>query len=643
MTENPLLPLYLRAYKIRKVEQTLFELFSRGLIKGTIHTCIGQEFTGIALGQYLSADDFMVSNHRCHGHYLSRFDDVRGLLAEIMGKTSGVCHGQGGSQHLYQQNFFSSGIQGGMTPTAAGMAWAYELQGKNHIATAFIGDGTLGQGIVYEVMNLAAVKKLPFLMVVEDNQYAQSTSQKETMSGSIEKRACAFDHKYFKSSTFDLEDLLSQSKKVVEYVRSERRPALLHIETYRLVPHSKGDDFRDPKEIESYRQKDLLTQFISNHQHVEKLAQIDSEVEQVVNELVDQKNSVSITMPSNDLNRPFESNAFNHAQVAVKEINLAFHQAFEKDSQLIFLGEDLLDPYGGAFKISKGLSDKYPKRVFNMPISEPTIVGVSTGLALGGFKVISEIMFGDFILLAMDQILNHGVKFKQMFGREISIPVVIRTPMGGRKGYGATHGQSLEKFLIGIPDLNLFILHPRMDYRIFYQNLLDSLSQVSVVIENKALYTYPNSQALPVGYQVYATGEKFPLTSIKNHQDPDITVISFGGVGIQVEEALVLMEQEEINLEIFYPLDLHTCNLRPILDSLEKSGRLLLVEEGTGGASLGSEFFERICRLDNFKRLKNYKLLTALNRPIPAGQEQELQVLPSTNKIAEALLELYDE
>src|SRR5262249_5406730 len=137
-------------------EQRLLDLFAQGKLFGTVHTCIGQEWVGVAVAEALAEGDVVFTNHRGHGHYLARTDDVDGLVAEVMGKQSGVCGGRGGSQHLCGGGVYSNGIQGGIVPVAAGMALAHKLRGTGRVAVVFIGDGTLGEGAVYETLNIAS-------------------------------------------------------------------------------------------------------------------------------------------------------------------------------------------------------------------------------------------------------------------------------------------------------------------------------------------------------------------------------------------------------------------------------------------------------------------------------------------------------
>jgi len=142
------------ACKIRGAETKLLELFAAGELNGTVHTCVGQELFPIVLARYLCADDYVVSNHRGHGHYLSVTGDFEGLFAEVMGRTSGASGGYGGSQHLRKARFYSNGIQGGMTPIAVGLAQALKEESARNLSVCFIGDGTLGEGVVYEAFKL---------------------------------------------------------------------------------------------------------------------------------------------------------------------------------------------------------------------------------------------------------------------------------------------------------------------------------------------------------------------------------------------------------------------------------------------------------------------------------------------------------
>jgi 2-oxoisovalerate dehydrogenase E1 component len=641
---------YLTAYKIRRVEESLLEEFSTGTIAGTIHTCIGQEFIGIAVSESLRERDVVISNHRCHGHYISRFGEIRPLVAELFGKPSGVCRGFGGSQHLHRPGFYSSGIQGGMVPSALGLALVEKRRGEGSIVVVYLGDGTFGQGVVYEGLNLAALWRLPVLFVVENNHYAQSTKQEQTLAGTFEDRAKAFQLDYISASTFEPETLMGQAKQAVERVRNGSGPVLFEIETYRLSPHSKGDDTRDAAELEAYRRKDPLNRFLERARESPSLETALKEIEEEIRSTLDcvreEEDSIEIAVP------PAGSREMGFSRVElgrhpqetkqVQALNTALHEAFREDPEILFFGEDIQDPYGGAFKVSRGLSERFPGRVFNMPISEASIVGTALGVALGEKTAIAEIMFGDFLALAFDQIVNHAGKFHSMFGREIRIPLVIRAPMGGGRGYGPTHSQSLEKHFVGAPGVDVYVVHPRVDIERFYRHLLQHVRRTALVIENKLLYGCSRSDALPEGYELHESEGEYPVSRLLPAGVlPDVTVVSIGGVGLPLETAVRRLSEEEVYLDVFYPLRMDFQELRVLQSSLGRTGKLLVLEEGTQTLNLASEYTKRlVCGTEG--RTLVCRTLSALDLPLPSAKYLENQVIPGTESIVRAVLDLYD-
>jgi acetoin:2,6-dichlorophenolindophenol oxidoreductase subunit alpha len=250
--------LYRRMYAIRRFEESLLDMFSRGLLVGTTHTCIGQEADAVGVIAHLERQrDVVVSNHRCHGHFLAFREDPFGLMAEVMGRTGGVSGGKGGSQHLCAPNFYTNGIQGSIVPLATGMSMAQKRTGSG-IAVVFIGDGTLGQGALYECLNMASLWALPLLVVVEDNRYAQTTPRELAVAGSVTSRAAAFGVAGARLESTDVREVLGAGGVAVSAVRETGRPYLLVLETYRMAAHSKGDDTRDEQEIAAARAHDPL-------------------------------------------------------------------------------------------------------------------------------------------------------------------------------------------------------------------------------------------------------------------------------------------------------------------------------------------------------------------------------------------------
>jgi TPP-dependent pyruvate/acetoin dehydrogenase alpha subunit len=249
---------------IRHFELAVLSLFADGKITGTTHACLGQEYIPVAVTPLLSSG-FIVSNHRSHGHYLARFWDPAGLLAEIAGRAGGICGGVGGSQHLHRDGFFSTGVQGEGVAMAAGMALHLVGRSPSALAAVYIGDGTWGQGVVYEALNMAALWRLPLLVLVENNGIAQSTPTHRAMSGSVAGRAAAFGVRYEEVVSACPLSIRRQLAGPVSDVRDGGGPLIAEFRTQRLGPHSKGDDHRDPGQLAGIREKDWYARYRRCH------------------------------------------------------------------------------------------------------------------------------------------------------------------------------------------------------------------------------------------------------------------------------------------------------------------------------------------------------------------------------------------
>ncbi|HVH50129.1 MAG TPA: pyruvate dehydrogenase, partial [Candidatus Bathyarchaeia archaeon] len=206
--------------------------------------------------------------------------------------------------------------------------------------------------------------------------------------------------------------------------------------------------------------------------------------------------------------------AIDGGERAVSNIREALRRNMERDSRILLLGEDIESPYGGAFKVTKGLSDEFPGRVRNTPISEATIIGMGNGLALGGYLPVCEIMFGDFLALAADQLINHASKFRFMYNNQVKVPFVVRTPMGAGRGYGPTHSQSIEKHFFGLPDTLMLALHQRYDPGAIYDRLFASIDRPTVVIENKLMYAARLGAPVAEGFVLEHSDERYPTTRL---------------------------------------------------------------------------------------------------------------------------------
>ena len=633
------------ALLIRGVENRLLALFTEGKLFGTVHTCIGQELSGATIVRFLGEGDFVFSNHRCHGHCIAVTDQVEGLIAEIMGKESGLCGGWGGSQHLCCKRFFSNGIQGGLVPIAAGLALAEKLRSSQNIACCFIGEGTLGEGLVYESANLIALWSLPTLIVIENNRYSQSTAQLDTLSGEILDRFRALGIACYDADTWNLEALYDTAKDAVACCREQRKPVVFRIQTDRLMAHSKGDDDRPAEVVAGFWERDLLSRFQKEEPTL--YAEYDRFAQDRIAAAVEAAAAATYPALSTFVARPSTPQAVSWQRREYTEtlrINELLRDCFMKNmgknKNIVMLGEDIRDPYGGAFKVTKGLSTAYPERVFGTSISEAAIVGIGNGLALNGMIAVCEIMFGDFMSLAFDQILNHAAKFPRMYNNQVKNSIIIRTATGGGRGYGPTHSQSLEKHFLGIPQTQVLAINHRANPADMYDRLFQNIDGPVLVFEHKLLYSKRVSSTVAAGFALEYSDELYPAVRIRPEANPDVTMLCYGGtLAIAEQVQLEAFDQYEIAAEIICPTCLYPLDIQALADSLAYSGKLLIIEEGYAFAAWGSEVIARLIEYDR-TLLQNVRRLAMPEYPVPSCGPLEKQVLPNPANALKFLQEL---
>ncbi|MEO3887668.1 alpha-ketoacid dehydrogenase subunit beta [Nonomuraea sp. B5E05] len=358
-----------------------------------------------------------------------------------------------------------------------------------------------------------------------------------------------------------------------------------------------------------------------------------------------------------------------------EDLNRALHGLLEDDPSVYVLGEDLLDPYGGAFKITKGLSTRFPDRVLTTPLSEGTIVGAASGLALAGGKAIAEIMFADFAALAFDQILNFASKSVTMYGARVPMPLVIRCPSGGHRGYGPTHSQNPQKHFIGIPGLSLFEMSPFHDNRAVLDRML-ALGEPCLLFEDKVLYTrrmYPPGVAEELfrwdlvgdvalvrldpavtgpgtgsgtGSVPAVTGPgSAPLAGAPEIPpgDLDYVVIVPGGLAHRALAAMrALLLDHDLAGVLLVPSRLYPFDPAPLADLLGRAPLICVAEDGSAGGTWGGHVAADLhTRL--WGRLRRpVKLVSSADSVIPTAAHLERDVLVQDSTIRRAVLEGLD-
>jgi pyruvate/2-oxoglutarate/acetoin dehydrogenase E1 component len=327
-------------------------------------------------------------------------------------------------------------------------------------------------------------------------------------------------------------------------------------------------------------------------------------------------------------------------------LNTALHQALARDPRVIVLGEDVLDPYGGAFKVTRGLSQAYPGRVLTTPISEAGIVGVATGMALRGLLPVVEIMFGDFLTLAADQVINHAAKFRSMYNEQAQAPLVIRTPMGGRRGYGPTHSQTLEKHFLGTPGLRVLAPCAIGEPGELLLGAIFEADDPVLFVENKLLYLLPVQEAtaseelnIVASEEASSYAPTYTLT-VRGAPPARMTLTAYGYMVELARQAMLrLAYEDEIFVELVAPTQLAPFALDALWASLGRTGCLATVEEGTHDLGWGAEVVALAAEKFG-PRLRASRRVASLDAPIPASRPLEQAMLPSVEHIVEICREI---
>lgn len=591
-----------KASQIRAFEKLMVDEFGKGNVRGTFHTSFGQELASVILAHFLDKDDFVFGNHRSHAIYLALSGDFDGLAAEVLGREGATSSGIGGSQHLNYGNFYSNGIQGGMCSLAVGAAAKCE-----NLAVALIGDGTLGEGAVYESLNLASVLKSNTLFFLEDNSIAQSTISEFQRGGEISARFQAFGIPYSLVESNNLKELHAAIESGIKYIRNGNGPFALHVKTNRLGAHSKGDDNRSRDEIESLMQRDMLTKRLGNdsslrsayEKHLLRFSQMITEIKKRPNVSVICEDFAEALIHGDE---EFLSVAFPEEKRMRDLIYEGLKTTLSSSEEVLMIGEDIEyisqgtdRPYGGAFGITRDLSALFQGRVINSPISEGAITGFAIGRALTGRPTIVEIMFADFTTLTLDAVIQQASKIVSMYGRKIRLPMLLRTPSGGRRGYGPTHSQNFENFFFGAPNIIVYSQNIFSSNKHYLELLTTNLPVM--LFENKDLYSCEHFSPALNHFAVTFTKNNNVLLTPKNRK-AEVCVVTYGfAANLALDAAVTLIQDFEMFANVIIPQIVSPLNLSFAVELLRSARIVYLVEEGNGATGLSGLLIQELERL----------------------------------------------
>lgn len=641
--------LYTSMLRIRLFEEKAAELFHEGIIKGAAHSYAGQEAIASGTCASLTPADYIGSYHRGHGHCIAKGADVSRMMAELMGKETGFCGGLGGSMHIADLDLNilgANGIVGATMPLGAGAALASKLRGDRQVSVAFFGDGAANQGVFHEALNLASVWKLPMIFICENNQYALSTSITGTTSiERIADRAAGYGVPGLTIDGNDAVEVYNVVGEAIERARAGKGPSLIEAMTWRWGGHSMRTNLKDPRSEDDKRAWQARCPLLRMEERMGEAGIGSGEVEairqQVAGEIEaaeafgrnspEPKSDILITavnVPFADHDEP--SNLGTRELTYAEALNEALAQEMERDSTVLVMGEDI-GGIGGVFQVTAGLSEKFgPERVRETPISESTFCGAGVGAAIAGMRPVVEIQIFDFVTLMMDMLVNQAAKFRFMNGGTGKVPVVVRGPQGGGIRMAAQHSQSLEAWFAHIP--GLVVIAPSTPYDA--KGLLTAAIRDDnpvVFLEHKMLYL---GQTAPVPEAPYA----IPIgkADIKR-EGTDVTIVATQVMVQRALSAAKVLERDGISAEVIDPRTIKPLDEETILASVRKTNRLVIVHEACQTGGFGAEVSAMVMEKAFDWLDAPVVRVAALDVPMPFNDRLETEVIPSQERIVEAV------
>jgi 2-oxoisovalerate dehydrogenase E1 component len=597
-------------------------------------------------------------------------------MAELFGKEEGYCRGRGGSMHIadfHSGHLGANAIVGGSMAIAAGAGMSSYLLKSNKVVACMVGDGAANNGICHESMNFTAMPQFevgfPVIFIFENNQYGMSGQQTGEVAGVeyLSRRGVGFNEQNMHARTESGMHVLAVRNAVLEAAEICRKgegPVLLEFKTYRYAGHSLSDKrmtYRTAEEEEVWLafdplllyKKELLENKLMTESSIDDLG---NKVKRLIEEVAVKAANASDPDPksiSEGLLSSTTSEGLGDKHRTVKTYKepkkfrrdsggrILYRHAvieglmeeMERDDRVILYGEDVAE-YGGAFQATVGLYDIFGRnRVFNSPISESAIVGTALGAAMTGLRPVAEIMYIDFILMTGDQLGNQVAKTKYMFGGKAKIPLVIRTTIGGGKGYAGQHSQSLEAIPTQFPGLKVVIPYTAYDVKGLLKTAIRDDNPV-FFIEHQHLYVEKGE--VPEEEYTIPFGK-----GIIRREGKDITLVSYSHqLKDCIEAAEILGKEDGVEVEIVDPRTLVPLDVEMIVGSVNKTGRAVVVVQAPGRGSFGEHIINKI-QEHAFGSLKGpVKLISAYEVPPPMSAPLERENLPDAAKIVKIIREM---
>ena len=633
----------------RAIEEKMLRLIRQNRISKWF-SGYGQEAVAVGCVWALNEHDVLLPMHRNLGVWTTRGVPLKPLFCQLMGKAGGFTQGRDRTFHFGLPERRLVGMishLGAMLPVACGIGQAAQLKGEDYVALAFCGDGATREGDFHEALNLASVWKLPVLFVVENNGYGLSTPTDTAVP--IEDIAVAAAGYGMPGEIVDGNDVVAVVEAVRQAAERARRgegPALLEMKTFRRRGHEEASGTKYvPKELmDAWAEKDPVDRFERLLLDDEVMTQ--EEIDAVKEELaaaVEEAAEFALAQPLVESTPEAEragvfAPAFSgHIAPAgpasekrfIDAVGDGLRQAMEHDERVLLMGQDVAE-YGGVFKVSQGFVEVFgPARVRNTPIIESGAIGAAMGLALEGFKPVVEMQYADFIACGFNQIVNNLATTHYRWGAPLN--VTIRAPFGGNIGAGPFHSQSVEAWFCHVPGLKVVVPATPRDAKGLMMTAIEEPNPV-LFFEHKYLYRSIRADVPDAPYHLDIGKARVAL------KGTDATIVTYGlGVHWALEEAAYQAKEHSASIEVIDLRTLVPWDRETVLQSLEKTSRVVILHEATYTGGFGAEVAASIAE-EGFTLLDAPPVRVASeDLPIPFSINLEKEIFSAQPKLRPAL------
>ena len=653
LSDERTLALYKTMQIIRQTEEELARCHQRGLIHGACHTYVGQEAIATGVCAHLTDRDPIFSTHRGHGHALAKGMPPRELIAELFGRSTGCSRGRGGSMHLFSPEIGmmgTSGIVGPCLLQACGGGYSSKILKNGTVAAAFFGDGAVNNGAFHEGLNMASIWKLPVLFICENNQYATEVPFSYSSGNpAVGSRGAAYGMPGITVDGNDVLEIYRVTGEAIERARNGDGPTLIECKTYRTRAHAEGmGDFtyRTKEEVASWKERCPIARLRTESVNLlQAFDTVDQEVASLVKEAQDFAVRSEVPQPRTATEHVYSTRVVDiptpKAESQSRELSFvaatleALDHAMAADPNIFVMGEGI-GVRGGNFKTTHGLYAKYgAERLCDTPICERGFVGLACGAAMTGTRPIIDFMFIDFINDSFGEIVNQIAKMQSMSSGRLKMPVLLRG-CGGVGHSAATHHSGMYHSIYShIPGLRVVLPSNPYDAKGLMAHALRSDDPV-LFLEHRELMQTKGS--VPVEHYEIPFGKARVARA-----GTDVTVVA---LSLMVQHAMKAAEQlagENISVEIIDPRTVSPLDVDSILQSVSKTGRLLVVDEAFGPCGFASEIAAHVADAGFNDLDAPIKRLHGAFAPTPYAPTLDRAVVPDVEQVAKAIRDLVGE